>query len=219
MRQRVPRLFSSKRECVHCSPTCGDSPAMTAPTPTTPKAPTARGASRKAAPAHSTPGHRGATEGPTRSTGPLSPAVRCGRSGRLSPDQHDQQAQEWALRSGDRSRHRHACRSLDGAHRGAGGRHRGRKEPPSSKGRTNPSHATRFFKPVKDLDLFVRFGVNPQEDGYPGRHSMHVAMLSSAIGATLGWDERTLIDVGVGCLTTTSACSACPTGSTRPSDP
>lgn len=58
-----------------------------------------------------------------------------------------------------------------------------------------------LLQAVKDLDLFVRLGVSPGGDGYPGRHSLHVAMLSSAIGATLGWDERTLIDVGVGCLT------------------
>ena len=51
-----------------------------------------------------------------------------------------------------------------------------------------------------DLDLFVRLGINPSAESYPGRHSLHVAMLAAGIGATLGWSETTLIDLGVGCL-------------------
>lgn len=53
---------------------------------------------------------------------------------------------------------------------------------------------------TQDLDLFVRLGINPPAGDYPGRHSLHVAMLAASIGANLGWDEKTLIELGIGCL-------------------
>ena len=53
---------------------------------------------------------------------------------------------------------------------------------------------------AEDLDLFVCLGINPPSDDYPTRHSLHVAMLAMAIGAIAGWDEATLIELGIGCL-------------------
>jgi len=57
-----------------------------------------------------------------------------------------------------------------------------------------------LVKATEDLDLFVRLGINPPSTGYPSRHSLHVAMLAASIGANLGWDENTLVELGVGCL-------------------
>ena len=57
-----------------------------------------------------------------------------------------------------------------------------------------------LVKATQDLDLFVRLGINPPAGDYPGRHSLHVAMLAAAVGANLGWDEKTLTELGVGCL-------------------
>ena len=51
-----------------------------------------------------------------------------------------------------------------------------------------------------DLDLFIRLGVHPTEEGYPGRHALQVATMACAIGARLGWDRETLVQLGVGCL-------------------
>lgn len=53
---------------------------------------------------------------------------------------------------------------------------------------------------AEDLDLFVRLGINPPEGNYPGKHSLHVAMLAASIGANKGWDDKTLVDLGIGCL-------------------
>lgn len=53
---------------------------------------------------------------------------------------------------------------------------------------------------TRDLDLFLKLGVDPQREGYPGRHSLQVAMLAAGIGARLGWDRETLVQLGVGCL-------------------
>ena len=53
---------------------------------------------------------------------------------------------------------------------------------------------------VADKDLFVCLGVTPYYTDYPGRHSMHTASLAIAMGATLGLDERTLLDLAIGCL-------------------
>jgi HD-GYP domain-containing protein (c-di-GMP phosphodiesterase class II) len=52
----------------------------------------------------------------------------------------------------------------------------------------------------EDMDLFVRLGINPPEKDYRGKHSLHVAMLAASIGANMGWDDKTLVDLGVGCL-------------------
>jgi HD-GYP domain-containing protein (c-di-GMP phosphodiesterase class II) len=53
---------------------------------------------------------------------------------------------------------------------------------------------------AEDRDLFVCLGIQPTSRGYPSRHSMRVSMLAMAIGTTLGWDARTLADLGIGCL-------------------
>lgn len=56
-------------------------------------------------------------------------------------------------------------------------------------------------KATNDLDLFVRLGISPPTDGgYPSNHSLHVAMLAAAVGTTLGWDEETVTELGMGCL-------------------
>ncbi len=52
----------------------------------------------------------------------------------------------------------------------------------------------------EDMDMFVRLGINPPERNYRGKHSLHVAMLAASIGANMGWDDKTLVDLGVGCL-------------------
>ena len=57
-----------------------------------------------------------------------------------------------------------------------------------------------LFRVAEDMDLFVCLGIAPSSGGYPSRHSLRVGMLAMSIGVTLGWDERMLIDLGVGCL-------------------
>jgi HD-GYP domain-containing protein (c-di-GMP phosphodiesterase class II) len=53
---------------------------------------------------------------------------------------------------------------------------------------------------VADFDLFVSLGINPAADGYPNRHSLSSAMLAMAMGINLGYDQRTLASLGIGCL-------------------
>ena len=57
-----------------------------------------------------------------------------------------------------------------------------------------------LFRVAEDMDLFVYLGITPSSGGYPSRHSMRVAMLAMSMGVSLGWDERTLLDLGIGCL-------------------
>jgi HD-GYP domain-containing protein (c-di-GMP phosphodiesterase class II) len=57
-----------------------------------------------------------------------------------------------------------------------------------------------LVKAAEDLDLFVCLGINPTADSYPGRHSMHVSMLAMSIGANMGFDQKTLTELGLGCL-------------------
>jgi HD-GYP domain-containing protein (c-di-GMP phosphodiesterase class II) len=52
----------------------------------------------------------------------------------------------------------------------------------------------------EDLDLFTCMGINPSETNEISAHSMNTAILAMAIGATLGQDSQTLVDLGVGCL-------------------
>jgi HD-GYP domain-containing protein (c-di-GMP phosphodiesterase class II) len=52
----------------------------------------------------------------------------------------------------------------------------------------------------EDRDLFVALGLNPPPGEMAGRHSLHTAMLAISIGATLGYDDRTLVELGIGCL-------------------
>jgi HD-GYP domain-containing protein (c-di-GMP phosphodiesterase class II) len=53
---------------------------------------------------------------------------------------------------------------------------------------------------AQDLDLFVRLGINPPSIDSVGRHNLHVAMLATAVGANMGFDESALTEMGVGCL-------------------
>lgn len=55
-------------------------------------------------------------------------------------------------------------------------------------------------KACEDIDLFVCLGITPSADTYPGRHSVHTAMLAMSIGATLGLDRQTLVELGLGCM-------------------
>ncbi len=52
----------------------------------------------------------------------------------------------------------------------------------------------------KDLDIFVCLGITPSSDSYPGRHGVHTAMLAMSIGAELGLDRQTLVELGLGCM-------------------
>lgn len=53
---------------------------------------------------------------------------------------------------------------------------------------------------AEDRDLVVNLGITLPSSDYPSRHAVRVSMLAMSIGATLGWDERTLLDLGIGCL-------------------
>jgi HD-GYP domain-containing protein (c-di-GMP phosphodiesterase class II) len=52
----------------------------------------------------------------------------------------------------------------------------------------------------EDRDLFLALGLNPPPGDIAGRHSLHTAMLAISVGATLGYDDRTLVELGIGCL-------------------
>lgn len=52
----------------------------------------------------------------------------------------------------------------------------------------------------QDLDMFVCLGITPSSETYPGRHSVHTAMLAMSIGAALGLDRQTLTELGLGCM-------------------
>jgi HD-GYP domain-containing protein (c-di-GMP phosphodiesterase class II) len=55
-------------------------------------------------------------------------------------------------------------------------------------------------KIAADRDLFVALGINPPPSEAPSRHGLHVAMLAMSIGTTMGYDDRTLVELGIGCL-------------------
>lgn len=55
-------------------------------------------------------------------------------------------------------------------------------------------------KAKQDLDMFVCLGITPSSETYPGRHSVHTAMLAMSMGATLGLDRTTLRELGLGCM-------------------
>ncbi len=57
-----------------------------------------------------------------------------------------------------------------------------------------------LMRAAEDLDLFVCMGINPGENASFFTHSTHVSTLAVAIGATLGLDEKSLCDLGTGCL-------------------
>lgn len=52
----------------------------------------------------------------------------------------------------------------------------------------------------EDMDAYVCLGVNPAGENYPGRHSLHAAMVAISVGTTMGLDEAQLRSMAVGCL-------------------
>ena len=61
------------------------------------------------------------------------------------------------------------------------------------------SHDT-VMQAAKDMDLFVCMGINPAENRTIFDHSANVARLAIAIGASLGLNEKSLCELGAGCL-------------------
>lgn len=53
---------------------------------------------------------------------------------------------------------------------------------------------------LNDPDAFACLGANPSGSNYPGRHSLHAAMLAIAIGTSMGLDEEQLMNIAIGCL-------------------
>lgn len=53
---------------------------------------------------------------------------------------------------------------------------------------------------VEDIDLFASFASTPTLTSYPHRHSLHVAMLSLAMGARAGLGEEAMNCLGLGAL-------------------
>jgi HD-GYP domain-containing protein (c-di-GMP phosphodiesterase class II) len=53
---------------------------------------------------------------------------------------------------------------------------------------------------VEDIDLFASFASTPTVTSYPHRHSLHVAMLSLAMGARAGLGEEAMKHLGLGAL-------------------
>ena len=56
------------------------------------------------------------------------------------------------------------------------------------------------MRAAEDPDLFVALGISVPAGQYPGRHSMHVAMVAMSIGATMGYDTLALMELSLGCL-------------------
>ena len=52
----------------------------------------------------------------------------------------------------------------------------------------------------EDQDAYVCLGANPAGENYPGRHSLHAAMVAISVGTTMGLDEAQLRSLAVGCL-------------------
>ena len=59
--------------------------------------------------------------------------------------------------------------------------------------------SSRLEQATEDLDAFVCLIANPYGMPYHGRHSTHVAMLAMAIGAKMGLDKQSLVELGFGC--------------------
>lgn len=53
---------------------------------------------------------------------------------------------------------------------------------------------------IRDKDLFSCLGVTPYDGDYPSRHSLHVCSVALSIGFVMGLDDKSLIDLGTGCL-------------------
>ena len=46
----------------------------------------------------------------------------------------------------------------------------------------------------------MNLGINPPDKEYAGKHNYHVAMLAASVAVNMGWDEQTIVEVGMGCL-------------------
>lgn len=53
---------------------------------------------------------------------------------------------------------------------------------------------------LDDVDLFVSLGTSADTDQYPISHSIQTTRLAMAIGAVMGVDKESLMDIGGGCL-------------------
>lgn len=53
---------------------------------------------------------------------------------------------------------------------------------------------------TQDNDLMVCLGINAKGTDYPSRHSVHTAIVAMSIGITMGLDEKTVSELGLGCL-------------------
>lgn len=53
---------------------------------------------------------------------------------------------------------------------------------------------------IVDVDAYACLGANPFSKPYPTRHSVHTAMVAVMIGARLGLDQKSLHELGIGCL-------------------
>lgn len=53
---------------------------------------------------------------------------------------------------------------------------------------------------IRDLDLFASFATAPYGSHYPNRHSLHVAMLSLAMGARAGLSKKKMDALGMGAM-------------------
>jgi len=53
---------------------------------------------------------------------------------------------------------------------------------------------------VEDMDLFLMLGLKFEEHVYPYSHSLRTSRLAMAMGAVLGLDEVSLLELGLGCL-------------------
>lgn len=51
-----------------------------------------------------------------------------------------------------------------------------------------------------DVDLFVSLGMTPDVTRYPVSHSIQVARLAMSMGAVIGMDQESLMQLGTGCL-------------------
>ena len=53
---------------------------------------------------------------------------------------------------------------------------------------------------AKDNDLFTCLGIHGCSQNYPIHHSLQVSYVALSIGVTLGYYDKTLLDLSVGCL-------------------
>jgi HD-GYP domain-containing protein (c-di-GMP phosphodiesterase class II) len=53
---------------------------------------------------------------------------------------------------------------------------------------------------TEDFDLFVSLGMVGPSSEYPQRQSLHSCMLAMGVAANLGYDQSTIVELGLGCL-------------------